>query len=157
MPGLRDRCPVLQAIRPVLLYQRGDQARPARLVARAKALSSIAVEELVKEEVIAPVGVPLQRFIIAIAGAASSLITQEQTDKAAREVSGNFFQGQVLAGARGAFHFKIVAVVEIKLLQRFDEEIVNGEPDATTPLGIAPKKFRAGLGRFEPDRMHTSI
>lgn len=143
MPGLRDRCPVLHAIHTLLLYQRGDQSRPARLVARAKAFSSIAMEELVKQEVIAPVGITLQRFVIAVAGAASSVITQEQPDKAAREVSGNFFQVQVLAGARGAFHFKIVAVVEIKLLQRFDEEIVNGEPDGTTPVGIAAEEFRA--------------
>src|SRR5713226_4668643 len=112
MPCLRDRCPVLQAIYTLLLYQRGDQSRPARLVTRTKAFSSITMEELVKQEVIAPVGITPQRFIIAIAGTVSSLITQEQPDKAAREVSGNFFQGQVLAGARGAFHFKIVAVVE---------------------------------------------
>ncbi len=106
MPGLRDRCPVLHTIYTLLLYQRGDQPRPARLVARAKALSSIAMEELVKQEVIAPVGIPLQRFIIAIAGAVSSLITQEQPDKAAREIFGNFLQVQVLAGARGAFTLK---------------------------------------------------
>ncbi len=62
MPSLRDRCPVLHAIDTLLLYQRGDQSRPARLVARAKALSSIAMKELVKQEVITPVGIAAEEF-----------------------------------------------------------------------------------------------
>jgi hypothetical protein len=43
-----------------LLQQFGDQASPARLVARADALASVSMEVFVEEDEVAPVGIVLE-------------------------------------------------------------------------------------------------
>src|SRR5437588_10284248 len=42
-----------------------------------------------------------------------------------------------LPGAGRAFDFEIVAVVMMKLLERFDEQIIDRKPNRSAPIGIA--------------------
>src|SRR5258708_5098942 len=36
-----------------------------------------------------------------------------------------------------AFHFEVLAIIVMELLQRLDDEEVQGEPDGPAPVGIA--------------------
>ena len=101
----------------LLLNQLGDQARPAGLVARAKARAAVAMKILVEQEMVAPVWVCLQECIAAVEGPVALLIAQKEIDQPVREHIGHAIQRQILAGACRAFDQKIIAVVVMKLLQ----------------------------------------
>src|SRR5690349_16121079 len=73
-------------------------------------------------------------------GAAVFLVAQENADEAVREVVGDFVQSRVLSGADGTFHFKLVAVVLVILMECLNQQVVDGEPDGTAPVGIATKQ-----------------
>src|SRR5262249_34467711 len=42
----------------------------------------------------------------------------------------------------------IVAVIMMKLLKRFDQQIVNRKPNRAAPVGVAAKNSTLRLGRF---------
>jgi len=62
-----------------LLEQFGHEPRPARLVARADAGAVVAVEVLVEEEQVAPVGIALELFSAAVDRPAAIRVAQEDT------------------------------------------------------------------------------
>src|SRR5438876_602972 len=56
-----------------------------------------------------------------------------------------------LAGTSRAFDFEIVAVVMMKLLEGFDQEVIDREPDRTAPVGVAAENAGLRFGRFVAD------
>src|SRR5437879_6591605 len=83
--GHRPRFGLLAA----LLQELGDEARPARLVARAHAGTVVAVEVFVEENQVAPVGVPLERFRPAEDRPAPVFAAQEDPGEPPRELAGD--------------------------------------------------------------------
>jgi hypothetical protein len=78
-------------------------------------LAGVAIEVLVKKEVILKIRVVLQHLIIAEAGAAAGIrVTQKQLGEAGRERVGHFEQRYIVARVRRVLYFKIVAVVVVK-------------------------------------------
>ena len=76
----------------LLLDQAGDQPRPARLVAGTEADAAVAMEVLMEQDQIAPVGVLLEDRAMGIDGALSSLPRQEQGDQAPPQLLGHLLQ-----------------------------------------------------------------
>ena len=65
-----------------LIDERGDQGRPAGLMRCAQAGAGVAVEILVKENQIVPVGIVLELALVAVKGAAAGrLIAREDPDQ----------------------------------------------------------------------------
>src|SRR5262245_32207223 len=62
------------------------------------------------------------------------LIAHPDFDQAIGKFVRDLLQGYEISGAGRTFHFEIVAVVMVKLLERFDQEIVDWEPDRAAPV-----------------------
>src|SRR5947207_1433651 len=60
------------------LDQLGDERRPARLMDGAESLAVVSVEVLVKEQVVAKVGIGLKLLLPTVAGAAAVFVEQKQ-------------------------------------------------------------------------------
>src|SRR5215204_5765113 len=70
----RSRWTLLQKVpcidRAEVLDQRSDQSGPAGLVDGSESRAVVAVEVLVKQQIVAPVGIGLKRFLTAVDGPA---------------------------------------------------------------------------------------
>src|SRR5262245_13395862 len=123
-----------------------DQTSPAGLVRSAEADARVTVKIFVEQDVVAEIGVALQLVVVAVHRAAAGWIAQKET----RQASGDFFRyfvdGDKAARARRAFDFEVVAVVVVKLLQRFDDQVIDGEPNRSAPVGIPAEGTRARFG-----------
>ena len=115
---------------PLLLNQLGNQPCPAGLMACAQSRAVIAMKVFMEEDMVSPVWVLLQERVVAIERPSAALIAQEETDQPVREFIGNGIERQILARPGGTFDQKIIAIVVMELLQRFDQQIIDRE---TTP------------------------
>jgi len=97
-------------------------------MARPQPGAIIPVKILVKLKIVTPIRIGLKNFLSAIYGTPAVVITQENANQAARQFARDSVQRQVVTCASGALNAKIVAVIVVKLLQRFDDEIVDGQP-----------------------------
>src|SRR5947209_15001560 len=77
-----------------LLEELGDEAGPARLVARADAGAVVAVEVLVEQNHVAPVRVALELLRVAVDRPAAVPAAQEDPREAPRELGGHLPEGQ---------------------------------------------------------------
>src|SRR5579883_735245 len=125
-----------------LLDEFSNQAGPPGLMIGADASTVVAVKVFVKQNEVFPVRVALEHFDAARHGAPSIRPAQEEMNQAAREVRGHGPQIHFVARTRGAFDTEILAVIVMKFLQRFDNEVVDGKPDRSAPIGIAAKNSR---------------
>src|SRR5580658_3166200 len=133
---------------PALLDQFGDEPGPAGLVARADTGAVIPMEIFVEKKQVLPVGIALEQFRAASDGAAALLVTNENVNEAAGDFGRHFPEIYFASRSRREFHFEVLAVVMVVLLQGFDQEIVHREPDGAAPVGIAAKNAAGGFGGF---------
>src|SRR5215831_8717248 len=140
-----------------LLQQLGDKRRPARLMAGAKPSSGIAVEILVKLDVVAPMRISLPRLVCAIDRPTTTLLAQEDVRQARREVLRDLPERALHARAGGTLDEKLVAVVVMEPLQRLNEQKVDGKPDGAAPVRVPTKQPGARLARFIVDGVFTTI
>ena len=75
----------------------------------ADAGAVVAVEVFVEEDEVFPVRVVAIDSGAAVYGAASTLVGHKDAGEPPGDLFGDFPQGQILAGARGAFNLEIVA------------------------------------------------
>ena len=122
-----------------------DQARPAGLVRRPAATASVAVEVFVKLEVVAEVGIVLNKVAVARSRAAPLGVAQKQAREAVREFRRGLVDGDILAGSGGAFDPVVVALVVVEFLHRLDDQEIHGKPDRAAPVGVAAEQSRFGL------------
>ena len=116
-------------------------------MAGADACAVISMEVLEEKDVVPPVGVDLEDLGVAVDGAAAAVIAFEDRDHSSRNLGGDFPEVQLLTRAGGALHREVVAEPVVVLLQRLDEQIVDGKPDRTAPVGIAAEIARQRLRR----------
>src|SRR5688572_10784549 len=69
---------------PALLQELGDEARPARLVTGADAGAVVAVEVLVEQDEVAPVGIALEGLEPAVDWPAAGAVAREDPRESAR-------------------------------------------------------------------------
>src|SRR5439155_16344499 len=118
---------------------------------RADAGTVVAVEVLVEEDHVPPVGVPLELLRPAVDRPASVRAAQEDPGEPPRELAGHLPEIQPCPGTGRALDLEVVAVEVVELLQRLDEEIVHGEPDGAPPVRVATEEPARGLGRLVVD------
>src|SRR5579863_534676 len=63
----------------------------------------------------------------------------------------------MFAGAGGKFDGEFVAQIIMESLQRFDQQIVDGEPDRSAPVGIASEQAGLRFGGFVSDAICLSV
>jgi hypothetical protein len=132
----------------LLLDELGDEARPTGLMACADAGSILAMEIFMEWDVITPMRIILKGFIPAKNGAPTSDIAAEQVDQSRGDFIGDLIQSDLLARMGGVLDEKVIAVVMVKLLERFDNQIVDREPDRPAPVGISAKQAALRFGRL---------
>src|SRR6478672_10840443 len=62
-----------------------------------------------------------------------------QFDQPIGQLVRDLFESEVAAGSGRAFHFEIVAVIMVKLLERLNQKVIGREPDWSAPVGVASK------------------
>src|SRR5215218_3573113 len=95
----------------------GDDGGPAGLMTGADARAVVAVEVLVKEDVVAPVRVSLHHFGVAEDRATAIGSAQEDRNQAARKIIGDLVEGKMLARAGRILHQEIVAKATMQVEQ----------------------------------------
>src|SRR3712207_3950153 len=93
----------------------------------------------------------LEFLVAAEYGPPAGRIPQENAGQAAGYFPGHLRNGQVLARTGGAFNLKIVAVVVVEALQRFDEQVIDREPDRAAPVGVAAEQAGIRFSRLVGD------
>src|SRR5271166_6599640 len=122
LPGLQE---LLGVERAENLDQLGDDAGPAGLMAGAKARSGVAVEVLVEENMISPVRIGLELIRVGEGGTAAILVAKEDPRQAIRQLFAHLEEVHHPARSGRALDSETVAVVEIVLDQRADDEPVD--------------------------------
>ena len=129
----------------LLLDELCHEAGPARLVARSNPGTVICVKIFKERDVITPVWIVLECFIPTKDSAASLLIAQKDPHHAMGNVIRNFIQRNLVARKCWAFHEEVIAVIMMKLLERFHDQVIDREPDRTPPIRIASEHARCRL------------
>src|SRR5262249_53416879 len=115
-------------------------------MACANSSAVVAVKVFVEQDQVAPV-----RVFLKLCGSSKNrpvtiAATKEGPGKAPGKLGGYFPQRHHISGAGRALDFEIVAQVMVKLLKRFDDQVVDREPDGASPVGIAAEEARARFG-----------
>src|SRR5690349_1998347 len=97
-----------QSVAPLGVQQLGDQGRPTRLVARADAPSTVAVEVLVERDQVTPVRIGLELLLLSEDRPPPDAVAQEDAREAPRQLHRDAIQGQELSGAGRAFDQEVV-------------------------------------------------
>src|SRR5712691_5409081 len=100
-----------------LLQELGDEAGPARLVARADAGAVVAVEVLVEQNHVTPVRVALELLRVAEDRPVTVLAAQEDPREAPRELGGHLPEIQRLGRTGRTRNLQAVAVEVMELLE----------------------------------------
>src|SRR5216684_326811 len=125
-----------------LFDQFRDETGPAGLMAGAKSGAIVAVEVFVEKDKVFPVRIVLENLKSASDGTAATRIAKENVNEPAGDFSRHLPQVGFLRRMGRTLHLKVLTVVVVKLLQRFDEEIVYGKPDGPTPVRIPAEEAR---------------
>src|SRR5678815_54646 len=113
---------------------------------RADAASYVPVEILEEQQVVAEMRVVLQSRILREHRAAAVFVLEKDSRQARAELLGHVVDRDEPARADRALDLEVIAVVVMELLQRFDDEEVDREPDRTAPVRVAAEQSRVGLG-----------
>src|SRR5688500_19019270 len=110
------------------------------------------MEILVKKQMVAKMRIVLELSIVAKDG---SFVTVSEKDvrEASRQFLRDFPEVHHRPRTSRTFHLQIIAVVVMKLLQRFDEQIIHREPHGSTPIRVTAKQSTRRLSRFIVDAM----
>src|SRR5437773_2032677 len=98
-------------------------------MAGADARAEVAVEVFVEEDVVAKVRVGLELLGSAEDGSPAVFVQEEGPDHPARQLDRGVAEAHLLARAGGKLHPELLAVEVVELLERLDDEVVDGEPD----------------------------
>src|SRR6267154_3845164 len=103
---------------------------------------------------IGEVGIRLQLIVMPIHRPPSLLILFENAHQSFREIIGDFFQRAKLPGTGRVLYFKILSIIVMKPLKRFDKEIIYRKPNRAAPIGISAKQ---GVLAFSRRVLHAEF
>ncbi len=98
-------------------------------------------------------GVQLQLRLVAQHRPFSHAVPQKDARHAMCKFGCNLVERQKMSRSGWAFHFEVLAIVVMELLQRLDDEEIEREPDGPTPVGIAAELPRLRFGRGVAHRL----
>src|SRR5580658_8214436 len=104
------------------------QAGPPRLMRCAFACPVVTVEILIELDQIAKVRIVTHQLVVFLEGTVALFIAKEEAAQTMRYLSRNLIDSKVFSRSGGAFDLKIIAVIVMKLLQRFDDEEIHWHP-----------------------------
>ncbi len=87
-------------------------------MARSKPRAIIAVEVFVEEEMVAPMGIVLERLRSPVDGSPALVVADVDPGEAVGDLLTHFKEVHQLAGPGGTFNFEVVAVVEVEVQER---------------------------------------
>jgi hypothetical protein len=122
-------------------------------MARAESGTVVAVEVLIKKNVVAPVWVGLKFLGAPVHWTATMLIAQKGRAKPAGYLVAHFKEVHHVAGLGGALDLKIVAVIQIKLKQRPNYHDIYRKPHRA-PRSGAPVSYNSSP---DPRAEETSV
>src|ERR1700730_16672860 len=140
-----------------LFDQLCDETGPAGLMVGAESGPIVAMKVFVKQNKIFPKRITLKDLHSTNSGTTAIRIAKENMNEPAGNFSRHLPEIRFLRRMRRTLHFEVLAVVVVKLLQRFDEQIVYWKPDGAAPIRIAAKEARHGFTRFVGDAIDTPI
>jgi hypothetical protein len=106
-------------------------------MAGTEAGAVVAMEVFIKQREVTPVGVLLKRLRPPIYGPVSVRTTQEETRQPTRQLCGYLPEGRLTFGAGRQGDQQAITVEVVQPLQRLDEQVIQREPDWSTPVGVA--------------------
>src|SRR4051794_25474611 len=113
-------------------------------MARADAGTIVAVEVLVKEDVIPPVRVRLELFCTTVDWPASLVVAFKGADQALCQFPGDVEQIHEISGTCWALYLERVPVVGSHPQQRGIQHHVDGHPNRPAPIGVATEHTAVG-------------
>src|SRR5215469_3928561 len=124
-----------------------NRCSPSRLVTCSESCAVIAVEVLIKENVVAPVRISLEFLGSSVHGPTAMLIPKKYSNEPIRDLLAHLEQVHQFARTCRTFNFEIVSVVSVKGQETPHEKNVNWHPHRPPPIGIATKHAGVGLSR----------
>ena len=109
-------------------------------MARAEAAAGFAVEVFVKQNQVSPMRVGGVFLDLAMAGPRAVFVRQESAGQPAGDLLRGFLQVHHVPGAGGAFDLEAVAIEMVITLERFDDQVIDREPDRSAPIGVAAEE-----------------
>ena len=91
--------------------------------------------------------ITLELFRAAIDRPQVVLVSQEDPGEPVRDLFAHLEEVSELARSRGTFDFEVVAVIQVEVQQRPDNEYVHGHPDWAAPIRVSSKHASVRLGR----------
>src|SRR5450631_3177553 len=136
--SLKDVAPYLNAPRAGLVVharheELRDQRRPSRLMRCPDAAVGIAMKILVEWNAVLVVRIALQLRLMTQHRPLAARVLQENPRQPQGQLGGNLVDGEVGSGPRGTLHFEVIAIIVMKLLQRFDDQEIQGKPNRSAP------------------------
>ena len=117
-----------------------DQARPATLVRRTQTTTRVSIKELVKPEVIPPVGVEVKHIIPPVDTPPAIITPGKKMLQPVLDLLRNMSQMHVLARSHRTLDLQILPKEEIKPLQGLNQQEIDTQPDRPTPVAVTPKQ-----------------
>src|SRR5262249_12091268 len=118
------------------------------LVTGAQAMPVVAVEILIEERQIAPVGIAPEALEVAVDRPAPGRVAQEDRRKPSRQLARHVAERHQASRGRRALDLDPLAIEAAELPERLQEQIVDGKPDGSTPVRVAAEETRGGLAGF---------
>src|SRR2546427_3350262 len=145
---LRSTDSRMTGLATALLEQVRHQSRPAGLMARANTGAVVAVEVFVQPDKISPVRVGLELGDASVDRSSPIRPAQENTGQTSGEVSRYVPEGRALTRSGRALDLEAGAVEVVELLKGLDQQVVDGKPDRSAPIGVAAEEARARFRGF---------
>src|SRR6516165_964611 len=118
--------------------QTGNDTRPPGLVTGADAGPVVAMEVLVEQQVVAPIGIALKFFGAAKDRAPAGFVTQKDPRQATGDLLRHLEQVHQPARPGRALDFEVVSVVGEVMHQGADDQRVDRHPDRPAPVELPP-------------------
>src|SRR5207248_5343805 len=84
-------------------------------------------------------------------------VAQEDGGEAPRELGRHLREVELRSRSGGKLYREAIAEIVVKLLQGFDEQVVDGEPDRPAPVGIAAEEAAGRLGGLVPHAVAVAV
>src|SRR6185369_1224233 len=130
---------------------------PARLVTRADAAPILTVKVLVEQHQLSEVRIFGVAALVTVARSLAVRTRQKEARKAPCQLGRDLLQIHPHARAGGVLHLQRISIVMVVTLERFDDQVVEWEPDWPAPVRIAAEKPSGGIaGRVLDAMLHLT-
>src|SRR4029453_19231562 len=117
-------------------------------MARADAGAVVAVEVFIQPDEVSPMRVGLELGDASVDRSSPIWPAQENTGQASGKLSRYLPEGRALTRSGRALDLKAGAVEVVELLESFDQQVVDGKPDRSAPVGVSAEEARARFCGF---------